>query len=350
MAFLSIPRVSIRGISGCVPAQVEENKGLPILKHGEDINLISMTGIERRHVVADATTCSDLCVKAFEKLIAELGWSKDSIDAIGYISMSHDYPQPPTACLLQKRLDLSEECYALDMNQGCPGWLIGLSTLASLVSTGNFKRAILFNGDINSKLFSPYDTELRPLFSDAGVVTALEYDETAENMEFYIGTRGDDNVIVAEAGGIKEPITPKTVDWEVGTDGIKRMKFHSRMDGMSVFSFAISAAPKSVKKLCEKFEIDMGCVDIFYFHNANLFMNEKIRKKLKIPEEKVPYILKEFGNVSSASIPLNIIINNREEFINKPMNCIGCAFGVGLQWGSVHFQTRKIVCPDLIVY
>ena len=121
------------------------------------------------------------------------------------------------------------------------------------------------------------------------------------------------------------------------------------MDGMSVFSFGISSAPKSVKKLCEKYAIDMDKIDKFYFHNANLFMNEKIRKKLKIEEEKVPYILKDFGNASSASIPLNIILNSRDDFMSKHMNCIACAFGVGLQWGSIHFQTEKIVCPKLIM-
>ncbi len=349
MAFLSIPNVSIKGFAGCVPSHTEENIGLSILAEGEDAKLVSMTGIERRHVVDDTTTCSDLCIKAFEKVIDELGWDKESIGAIVYVSMTHDYLQPPTACMLQQRLGLSDECLAIDVNQGCPGWMIGLSTLASIISVGTIKRGVLLNGDINSKLCSPYDTEIRPLFSDAGVATVLEYDENAPKIEFHLGTRGDNNAIVVDAGGIVEPITEDSVKWETGKDGIKRMRFHSRMDGMSVFSFGISTAPKSVKSLCEQFEIDMESIDKYYFHNANHFMNEKIRKKLKISEDKVPYILKDYGNASSASIPLNIILNSQNDVKTKHMNCIGCAFGVGLQWGSVHFQTNKIVCPDLIM-
>lgn len=348
MAFLSFHNVSIRGIAGCVPRHTEENKGLSILKEGEDDSIISMTGIERRHVVDDSTTCSDLCVKAFDKLIEDLGWERSTVDAIGYISMTHDHLQPPTACLLQKRLGLSEDCYALDMNQGCPGWLIGLSTMASLVNSGGIKRAVLLNGDINSKLCSPYDTEIRPLFSDAGVATALEYNEEAPNMEFHIGTRGDDKAIIVEDGGIVNPLTSESFEWKIGDDGIKRMAFHSKMDGMSVFSFGISAAPKSVKSLCEHYGIEYENVDKFFFHNANHFMNEKIRKKLKIDESKVPYILRDFGNASSASIPLNIILNGECEN-NTLQNCVACAFGVGLQWGSVHFVLDHIVCPPLIM-
>lgn len=351
MAFLKIDNVSIRGIAVCSPENVVENTDLDFFTKEEIEGIISMTGIERRRVADMNTTCSDLCEKAFNELIAQLGWERESIDAIAYLSMTEDYPQPNTACVLHGRLGLSEDCYVIDLKQGCPGWIVGLSTLASLVTTGNVKRALLLNGDINTRNSSPYDKESQPLFSDAGAVTAIEYDESAAPLEIYVATRGKDYPsILCPVGGARQPVTVESLEFKDYPDGSRCRDIDCRMDGMSVFSFGISAAPKAVKKLWEHFEIDPESVDKYFFHQANLFMNEKIRKKLKIDESKVPYILKDFGNTSSASIPSNIVISCNQDFSNKKMDCIGCSFGVGLQYGAIHFVTEKIICPKLITY
>lgn len=351
MAFLSIPNVSIRGVAVCAPSHVVENRSLDYFTSEEIENVISMTGIERRYVADEATTCTDLCEKAFNVLIEKLGWERDSIDAITYLSMTEDYPQPNTACILHGKLGLSEECYVSNLKQGCPGWILGVSSLATMVSSGQIKRAILMNGDINSRNSSPFDKESQPLFSDAGAVTALEYNPNAPTIECYIATRGKDSgAILCPAGGARQPVTEDSLIFRDFEDGSKRRDIDCRMDGMSVFSFGISAAPKAMKKLWEHFSIDPEAIDKYFFHQANHFMNEKIRKKLKIAEEKVPYILKNIGNSSSASIPENIVVSCREDFENKPMDCIGCSFGVGLQYGAIHFKTDKIVCPELIMY
>lgn len=351
MAFLKIDNVAIRGIAVCSPEKVVENKSLDFFTTEEIDGVISMTGIERRRVADSETTCSDLCERAFVELTNKLGWEKDSIDAIAYLSMTEDYPQPNTACVLHGRLGLSEDCYVINLKQGCPGWILGMSNLSSLVSTGQIKRAILLNGDINTRNSSPFDKESQPLFSDAGAATALEYDASADAMEFYIATRGKDyNSILCPAGGARMPITEDSLQFKEMPDGSRCRDIDCRMDGMSVFSFGISAAPKSVKQLWEHFSIDTDSVDKYFFHQANLFMNEKIRKKLKISEEKVPYILRDFGNASSASIPANIVLSCRDDFETKRMNCIGCSFGVGLQYGAIHFVTNKISCLELINY
>lgn len=351
MAFLSIPNVSIRGIAVCAPNNIVENRSLDYISSEEIESVISMTGIERRYVADESTTCSDLCEKAFNELIKRLRWERDSIDAITYLSMTEDYPQPNTACILHGKLGLPDDCYVSNIKQGCPGWILGISTLATMVSSGQIKRAILMNGDINSRNSSPFDKESQPLFSDAGAVTALEYNPNAPLLEFYIATRGKDSeAILCPAGGARQPVTVDSLVFRDCKDGSKRRDIDCRMDGMSVFSFGISTAPKAVIKLWEHFSIDPESIDYYFFHQANHFMNEKIRKKLKIAEEKVPYILKNIGNSSSASIPENIVVSCREEFETKPMDCIGCSFGVGLQYGAIHFHTERIVCPELIMY
>ena len=120
------------------------------------------------------------------------------------------------------------------------------------------------------------------------------------------------------------------------------------LDGGEVFSFGAFKAPRQVKALSEKYGISFESIDVFTMHQANKMMNEMIRKKLKFPIEKTPYSLDEFGNTSSASIPLTLVAREREALKNQRLNHIACGFGVGLSWASVWFETNKIKVPKLI--
>ena len=350
MAFLEVKNVKISGIAACVPKHIEDNLTIPVFNEGEAERVIAQTGIYRKHVVAGPETiASDLCCRAAEKLIAALGWEKDSIDALCYVSLSHDYLEPPTACILQHRLGLPDSCLTLDMNQGCSGWVNGLATLSSMMMTGNIRRALLLNGDTSTLLNSPYDKEARPLFGDAGAVTALEYDESAPGMKFNFGTRGKDyRAIIRKVGGLRYPVTEASLQFREIGEHIVRRDIDSTMDGMSVFAFGMSMAPQSVNALCELYSIDLSGIDYFLMHQANRYMNEKIRKKLGIREEISPYSLDEFGNTSSASIPLTLVTRCREEYRTRHLKTMATAFGVGLAWGSVYFETTELVCPELI--
>ena len=352
MAKISINNVAIRGISACVPQYVEENATLSVFSEGEAERVIAQSGIERKHKVGNSPiTASDLCEKAFHLLIKELGWDISSIDLLGFVTLTPDYLEPPTACIMHGRLGLSEECLSLDLTQGCPGWINGIATVASLLSHGSIKRAILLNGDTASKMRSPYDKESLPLFGDAGVATALEYEKGAPAMEFDFGSRGKSwKAIYRPAGGFRCPITKESLEYKDIAPYISRRDIDAVMDGISVFSFGISTAPKSVQSLCEYFDINLEGIDFFLMHQANKFLNERIRKYLKIGREKTPYSLKDYGNTSGASIPLTIVTQCNKEFASRELDNIACSFGVGLAWGSAHFKTNKIVCPEVIYY
>lgn len=348
MAFLKVNNVRVCGVSACVPKLVEENAAI-YAKWGDFSSFVGTTGIERRHISSPEVCSSDLCVSSAEKLIAELGWEKESIDAIVFVSQTPDYILPATSPILQDKLGLSEECYTLDISLGCSGWVYALCTLATLMQNGSVKRGLVLAGETPSKICSPEDKSTWPLFGDAGTATAIEYAEDASPILFHMCADGSGkDTIIINDGGYRNQTTTESFALEEHGEGVKRNKLHVELDGMSVFSFGISKAPKSVKKLLENFEIDKDSVDKFVFHQANLFMNEKIRKKLKLEEEKVPYCLKDFGNTSCASIPLTLVSQNREELKSKKLNIIGCGFGVGLSWGSVYFETDKIVCPELV--
>ncbi len=351
MALFSIPNVAIRGISACVPNNIEENINIPVFKEGEAERVIAQTGIKRKHVVKTNTTASDLCVKATNVLLEELGWEKNSIDALFYVTSASDYITPPTSCIIQGELDLPETCLSIEIKYGCPGWVIGLSTAAAYLTSGLLKRVLLLVGDASTLLNSPLDKETRPLFGDAGTCTALEYDTNASAMEFEHGTKGKDfKAIYTPVGGCRNAVTPKDLEFvEYGPNQVRR-NIDCTMDGMSVFAFGMSVAPKSVKQLVEKYSINLENIDFLLLHQANRYMNDKIRKKLQIDSEKTPYSLFNYGNTSCASIPLTIVTQCKEEYSTKSLESIASAFGVGLAWASVHFKTHKIVCPKLILY
>lgn len=351
MAFATIHNVSIRGIAACVPAHIEENITLPVFKEGEAERVIAQTGIERKHTVEQGTTVTDLCAAAFEKLIVDLGWDRESVEILILVSSAGDYITPPSANVLHGRLGLSEDCLCYDIRQGCPGWVIGMSTISSMMMTGNYKRAILLCGDSSTIMKSPLDKETRPLFGDAGTATALEYDEQAKPMYFQHGSRGKDfRAIMAEAGGLRHPTTKEDLEFVEYAPNIVYRAVDSRMNGMDVFSFALSTAPKSILSLMERYAITDESIDVYLFHQANMYLNEKIRKKLKLDVSKVPYSLKDFGNTGPATIPLTLVTQCREEYATKNRKTMACAFGVGLAWASMYFQTDKIVCPELILY
>nr|WP_321522372.1 ketoacyl-ACP synthase III [uncultured Macellibacteroides sp.] len=342
MAYLEIKNVRIAGISAGAPKQTICNLNLQNLSKDYDAAaFVETTGVYERHV--DDLTVSDLCIPAAEKLIADLGWSKDEIDAVVFVSQHADYILPATSCIIQNKLGLSKECFAEDIALGCSGWVYGLSNVCSLVSTGNIKKALLMNGDAKKRIKCE-----DALFGFAGTVTALEYKEGAESFKFHLGTDGSGyDAIIIPDGGARNQVSAKSFDLEE-IDGRKYTRLESRMKGMDVFSFGISTAPKSVKKLAEHFQFDYQECDYLLLHQANMKMNNMIAKKLKFAPEKVPSSMYNFGNTSSASIPLTIVTQLKERAAVET-KYVCCGFGVGLSWGTVTFKTECIVLSDLVL-
>jgi 3-oxoacyl-[acyl-carrier-protein] synthase-3 len=198
-------------------------------------------------------------------------------------------------------------------------------------------------------MVSRNDKSTYPLFGDAGTATALEYHQEAEPLLFSMNSDGSGyNAIMINDGGYRNPFSITSLDNIERGEGINSNNLELMLDGMNVFSFGIKEAPKSVNGLTEMFNLDKEKIDYFTFHQANHFMNEQIRKKLKLPAEKVPYSLKEFGNTSCASIPLTMVTELKKDMTGKKLRHIACGFGVGLSWGSMYFTTDHIVCPPLV--
>ena len=353
MAFLKIENVAIRGLSACVPPKVEENKDLPFYAPGEAEQVMAATGIERRHICTPDIAVSDLCYKAAEKLIDELGWEKESIGLLALATQNPDYLNHPTSFVVHERLGLPEDTMCLDFFHGCPAWVAALSGVVPLISCGGVKRALLLDGDTVTKGICPLDRESRPLFGDTGIAMALEYQEGASSICFNFGTKSEDGMAIAnKRGGWKNPYTLDAYKTHLDmlSGAIPPDMINDHMDSMDVFSFAITKVPKAIKKLCSEFEISIENVDKLVLHQANKMIVEAIAKRLKVPMEKVPLSLKNFGNTTSASIPLTIVSECAEDYRIGKQKTLTCGFGTGLAWGVVYFETDHLVIPNIIEY
>jgi len=349
MAYLQIEHVSIKGIAACVPKNNLDNNLYSGFTAGESETIIKAIGIEN-HRIADKDVCSsDLCFHAAEKLISDLGWFRSDIDCLIFVSQTPDYILPATSCLLQKRLSLKEGIVALDITQGCSGWIYGLQVLSSLLSHGYLKKGLLLAGDTTLKFCSPEDRSTFPLFGDAGTATALEYNDLDPGFKFHTSTDGNGyDAIFIPDGGFRNQASVSSFTVVDIKPGIRRNKLQLILDGMKVLSFSIAKAPESINKLVNKFNINAAEVDYYIFHQANQFINERIRNKLQIPTIKVPYSLKNYGNTGPATIPLTMVTELGNDLGTHRRNIIACGFGVGLSWGSVQFFTENIVCSELI--
>lgn len=353
MAYLNIKHVKIRGLAACVPARVEENREYTLIPKDEIEKYISTTGVERRHcAIHDGSICtSDLCQKAAEKLIADLGWNKEDIGLLLFVSQTTDYRLPATACVLQDKMGLSKNCLAFDITLGCSGYLLGMGTAGSILQNGTIKKALVMCGNTQSEFASYEDRSMYLLLGDAGTVTALEYTDgdDYDEMDFSYMTDGSGRAsVIVPDGGSRNPTNEKSFIMEDCGEGIRRTRLHEKMDGADVFSFATFNVPRNFKSLSERINLDIEKVDYMLIHQANKFLMEKLRKKLGFPPEKCPYNINEYGNTSGATIPLLMVTNLRKELEQRPLTLCMATIGVGFSLGSGCIHTTKLVVPELM--
>lgn len=349
MAIFSHSHITLAGLSAAVPGHRASNAELDLLPEKERARFIKTTGIETRRVAPPGMTAADLCFVAAEKLLTDLGWAPDTIDVLIFVTQTPDFTIPGTATQLQQWLGLSQQCMALDINQGCAGYVYGLSTVSALMAAGQLKRGLLLVGDTITHTLSPGDKSTVPIFSDAGSATALSYSPEAAPMTFHLQSDGARHAaIIVPEGGSRHPLDEHSALRREVAPGIQRAGCHLAMQGLDIFNFALREVAPNIRALLQKAGESVDSIDHFVFHQANLLLNESIRKKLQIPKEKVPYSLPEFGNTSCATVPVTLVARLRKRLESGPANLILSGFGVGLSWGSVHLRTPALCCPEMI--
>lgn len=351
MAFLETTNVEIKGVACAVPKQIKVAKEQPFFSEIEAENFTNVTGVISSHVAPENMTLSDLCQVAAENILEASGWEKESIDLIIFVSTSRDfYICPNTANILQDKLRLKTSVVAIDLPFACSGYVYGLSVASSMMQSGQLKRALLCVGEMTSKNQSNLDKTVWPLHGDAGSATLLEFNpEAKHSLQFNLGSDGAGwETIICREVGIRNPTTSESLVVKKYDEGIERNGMQCSMDGMSVFSFAITRPGQCIKELAEHFNFSLPDVDFLLIHQANKMIDEKIRKKLRLSEEKVPYSMPFYGNTSSCTIPITMTSQIREKLEEDENELVMCGFGSGLSWGSAHVFTDKIICLPVI--
>lgn len=330
-----IDGVALRAMAAAVPRTAVHTRDYEYMTVEERARFEKATGIGTRRISPVDQCASDLCVAAVERIFEHLGWPRDSVGALVLVTQSPDYPLPATAIVLQDKLGLPQSCVAFDVNLGCSSFPYGVAIVSSLMKTLSVKRALLLIGDISSRGCSVHDKATWPLFGDAGTATALELDEgTAPiHIDLMSDGSGKDAIIVPYGGKTSRvPVGDHPAEEVTGADGIPRRRDSVVLRGADVFSFAISKVPPSIHRTLEESGLGASDVDILALHQANKMINDVIAKKTGFPPEKAISTLANYGNTSSASIPLTICAH--ADRFDQPRTMAACGFGVGLSWGT----------------
>ena len=350
MAYWTIKNVALRGVTGTVPNNPVKSSDLDIFNE-KDAELFDNTvGIKNRYIAPDDVCASDLCYDAACRLIEGLKWEKESIDVLIFASVTGDFKTPPTSGILQDRLGLPQSTFVVDLPMGCCGSLYAINVGGNLLSSGTAKRALLLVGDTATRMGSPKDKSRVPLFGDAGMAMALEYDENASDIHIDFNTLGANyQALMTPHGGYRHPITKEeSFEYEDFGNGIIRAPKDALISGIDVYSFAITRPPQSIKKMLEQLSLDKDKdIDFFLIHQANKLIVDRIVKKLKLDPEKAPYDLQEFGNLGGASIPMLMTYNISEQLQSRPLTLLCSAFGLGLTWGTMLLRTNPLLVMPL---
>jgi 3-oxoacyl-[acyl-carrier-protein] synthase-3 len=308
-------------------------------------------GIAVRHVASESICTSDLCCAAAERLLAECPWDRDQISGLIFITQTPDYVLPATSYSIHRRLRLSDRCYSFDVNLGCSGYVYGLWLASSLMQTAGGK-VLLLVGDTISRVASPQDQTVTFLFGDAGTATVLEPSPEAAPMFFDLGSDGSgEKSLIVPVGGFRSPRDGQSCIRTPRENGNLRSDEDLYMDGPEVFTFTLKRIPPMVKSVLEAASCEIADIDAFVFHQANAFMLTHLAKRMKIPPEKFILALANYGNTSSASIPLAMVTSSlRERMTTSPVRLLLAGFGVGFSWAATVLNCGPGVFPEVIEY
>lgn len=350
MAFVQFDKIGISGLAAAVPAnRIDNSTYTEYFSSEEAAQIVEKTGIKFRRFAPEGICASDLCVAAAKTLLDNKKLDKSEVDALIFVSQTPDYRMPATSILLQHKLGFNKNTAAFDVSLGCSGFVYGLMIAYSLVNNGGFRKVLLLDGETRSRVYSPKDRKTAFLFGDGGVAALIERDQDCGTSFFSLGSDGSrEDYIKMDAGGYRIPSSIETLKEKVVDEhGNIRSDEHGYMNGTDVFNFVLSEIPSNINGLLSYAGISAEAIDYFLFHQANDYMNSYLIKKMKLPVEKVPQSIRDFGNTSSVSIPLTIV-SQLEKELQLPKTLLLSGFGVGMSWASAILPFRNCTIPPLV--
>jgi 3-oxoacyl-[acyl-carrier-protein] synthase-3 len=326
----------LAAIRSALPQTVLDNEQLASEYDGwPPEKIFAKTGIRTRRIAAADECASDLAVCAAQRLMTDFDVDRRSVDFLLHCTQTPDYILPTTACTLQHRLGLPSSCGALDFNLGCSGYVYGLGLAKALIDSGQARTVILTTADTYSKLLNASDKSVRTIFGDAAAATlVLGRDEGSLIGPFVYGTDGGgaENLIVP-TGGMRRAVMNQA-ELVPDDSGNARTVNDLYMNGAEVFSFTLRVVPEAVGQLLAKAGLEQEAVDLFVFHQANRFMLDHLRRKMRIAPERFVIAMEEVGNTVSSSIPLALLEAQKRGQLPPGALVMLVGFGVGYSWGA----------------
>lgn len=330
-----IENIYIRAINAWLPDNKLELSSLSDeFGAGEVASIIKTTGVERVRLADADMTSSDMCFYAAEKLLEQESFDKSQIDGLVFVSQTTDWILPATSISLQDRLGLSKDTVCIDVHYGCSGYIYGLFQAASWIACGACRNVLVLAGDTTSRMINEHDKSLRLVFGDCGTATIVSKGDGRMGFHIQSDGSGYDRLIVP-AGGFRLPVSEATsvLEWDEDKNG--RTQNDLFMDGMAIFNFAITKVHKNINTLIDDMGWPKEDVGFYGLHQANEFMVNYIRKKLKIDDSLAPVNVRNYGNTGPATLPLLLSDLCSDEHNYNLQKSILSGFGVGLSWGSV---------------
>ena len=299
--------------------------------------IYSKLGIEERAITEPDELASDIGIKAAEKLFQDEKTDRGQIDFILFCTQSPDYLVPPTACLLQDKLNIPTSSGALDFNLGCSGFVYGLTLAKGLIESKAAKNILLITAETYSKFIHASDRGNRSIFGDAATATLISDNGIAKIKNFSLGTDGKGaNNLIVKKGGMRNP--KFTIQKEEELSEMYDADSYLKMQGAEIFNFTLTTVPQLIAKILEVNGKKFEEIDFFIFHQANKYILENLQRKCRIPEKKFLTYLKNTGNTVSSTIPITLKEALLKQTIHRGHTVLLAGFGVGYSWGGTILQ------------
>jgi 3-oxoacyl-[acyl-carrier-protein] synthase-3 len=330
----SFNNIQIDAMSSYLPKKIREFKNLGD-DFGEELinHTIKHSGIKSLRVADDSQTSSDMCFEAAESLLLNENIDRNSIDGLVMVSQTFDYLGPASSIILQNRLGLSKETVCFDIIYGCSGYIYGLYQASLLIASGSCNRVLLVNGETNTRLMDDSIKEQHLVFGDAASATVISKGKGV--LKFHICSDGSRHACVLNlVNGFRPPIMIRNETMPKTASGAYAKATN---DGMAVFDFILHEGADTIREVVKYSNWDMQDVDFFGLHQATKVTLDFLRRRLKISQDKAPFVSEDFGNTSSVTIPLVLTTCSRMNNLDSKnwKKVVLGAFGLGLSWGSL---------------
>jgi len=312
----------IAGIGSFLPEKVVTNKDLEKTMDTSDEWIRERTGIKRRHVVSEGETTSTIGLEAARRAMADAGVGPEDLDLIVVGTTTPDKIFPSTACIIQRQLG-AKGCPAFDVQAVCSGFVYGLDVANRYIKTGGAKTALVIGAETLSRITNWQDRGTAVLFGDGAGCVVLQASEEPGIISSHIHADGEYEELLQVRSGVS-----------VGYDQVQAGTAYIEMNGNAVFKRAVATFDKIARETIADLEGELGDIDWFVPHQANMRIIKAAAKKLGMPMERVITTVDEHANTSGASIPLALDQAVREGKIKRGDTLMFAAFGAGFTWGS----------------